>query len=84
MSASMDQSDPPLESGNAKKKTLGNRTDRRNRTGRPLGVRPQRIREREALMKELGGDPPHIALLKKMPSPEDLPEGLRACQIRTP
>jgi hypothetical protein len=60
----MDRSASPPQGAVSKKKNLGNRTNHQNHRGRPLGVRPQRIREREALMKELGGDPPHIALLK--------------------
>jgi hypothetical protein len=56
-------SSPPEDDG-TKKRDLGKRFNRRNRTGRPLGTRPRFIRERERLMKELGGDPPHVALLK--------------------
>jgi hypothetical protein len=53
----------PTDNEVPKKRNLGNRTNRRH-TGRPLGTRPQRLREREEQMKRLGGDPPHIALLK--------------------
>jgi hypothetical protein len=59
----MDQA-APLDGENSKKRKLGNHAERRNRTGRPLGVRPRLIREREELMRQLGGDPPHVALLK--------------------
>jgi hypothetical protein len=60
----MDQAAPSPEGGVVRKKNLGNRTDRRNRSGPPLGTRPRFIREREELMRKLGGDPPHVALLK--------------------
>jgi hypothetical protein len=55
---------PPSDDADTKNQFLGKRFNRRNRTGRPLGTRPRFIRERERLMKELGGDPPHVALLK--------------------
>jgi hypothetical protein len=60
----MDQITPPPDGEVVQKQNLGNRTSRRNRAGPPLGTRPRFIRERERLMKELGGDPPHVALLK--------------------
>jgi hypothetical protein len=60
----MVQSDSSSNSGVPKKQNLGNRTNRRNRTGRPPGTRPRIIRETEELLKRLGYDPPHIALLK--------------------
>jgi hypothetical protein len=46
-----------------KKRNPGNRTNRRY-TGHPPGVRPRLVRKREELLKQLGGDPPHVALLK--------------------
>ena len=55
---------PPLESEVSKKKNLGNRTDRRNRSGRPSGVRTFRTRETDRLLAEIGGDRPEVALLK--------------------
>jgi hypothetical protein len=58
----MDQIPPP-EEVIPKKQTLGNRTERRH-VGRPPGTRPRIIRESQELMKQLGFDPPHIALLK--------------------
>jgi hypothetical protein len=57
-------SDPPPEGGIPRKLTPGNRSDRRGRAGRAQGVRNLRTREADALLAEMGGDPPHIALLK--------------------
>jgi hypothetical protein len=59
----MDDRTEPPPGDVPKKRNLGNRTNRRHK-GRPEGTRPMFIRERERLMKELGGDPPHVALLK--------------------
>ena len=59
----MDQTAPPPEDQVPRKRNRGNRTDRRHTGGVP-GTRPRFIREREELMKQLGGDPPHVALLK--------------------
>jgi hypothetical protein len=60
----MDKPTPLRADEVARKRNPGNRTNRRNRKGPPLGTRPRFIKEREALMAKLGGDPPHVALLK--------------------
>jgi hypothetical protein len=59
----MDQISPSLDDEVPKKANRGNRTDRRH-TGRPPGTRPRIIRESQELLEQLGGDAPHIALLK--------------------
>jgi hypothetical protein len=57
-------SPPPDDPAIPRKKTPGNRTERRGRVGRAGGVRNIRTRETDRLLEQLGGDPPHIALLK--------------------
>jgi hypothetical protein len=59
----MDQNPPP-DGEVSKKRNLGNRINHRNHIGRPPGTRPRIIRESLELLKQLGGDPPHVALLK--------------------
>jgi hypothetical protein len=56
--------DPPPEGEVVRKQRFGNRTDRRNRAGRPSGVSNLRIRELGEALKQFGYDPPHISLLK--------------------
>jgi hypothetical protein len=56
--------DPPPESDVARKQNSGNRTDRRNRAGRPDGVSNLRTRKLGEALKQFGYDPPHISLLK--------------------
>jgi hypothetical protein len=56
---------PPSDAGSSKTHDVGiGRGKHGNHKGRAPGVTTRRIRERDALMKELGGDPPHVALLK--------------------
>jgi hypothetical protein len=55
---------PPPDDKVSRKQNSGNRTDRRNRNGRERGVRNRRTRETDELLKKLGSDPPHVALLK--------------------
>jgi hypothetical protein len=58
------QQDQPPEDEVTKRRNLGNRTDRRNRAGRPGGVTTARIRELNEALERFGYDPPHISLLK--------------------
>jgi hypothetical protein len=60
----MDQIVPPPEGEVLRKSNSGNRTDRRNRSGRPAGARNRRTRETDELLAQTGSDAPHIALFK--------------------
>jgi hypothetical protein len=60
----MDQIPPP-DAGSSKAPKLGiGRGNHDNHKGRAPGVTTRRIRETQELLAQLGGDPPHIALLK--------------------
>jgi hypothetical protein len=57
------QQDPPPDSDSSKKESSGARA-RQRWVGRGIGVRNLRTRETDELLRQLGHDPPHIALLK--------------------